>query len=152
MSIESVESLIDWTRNLHFRLAKALAAAQRSQQDERASELLGYLQQHENRLGELVTGFEKRADPKALNTMVQDYETHSPIDIDQLCNKPFGAMSYDEIATEVLATHNHMLELYDFLISRAPIPEEVELLEKLLTMQRHETQLISHQVNRGRDL
>ncbi|MFO7550201.1 MAG: hypothetical protein R6W80_02255 [Haliea sp.] len=152
MKIESIEALIDWTRQVHFHLAEALAAGGKIQQDERARELLDYLQQHESELGEMVAGFEEQADPKALHTMVYDYEVHTPLEIDHLCNKAYGGMSYDAIAEDVFATHNQIQELYRYLIGRSAIPEELELLEELLSVEQHETMQLSQQVNRGRDI
>lgn len=152
MSIESAKSLIEWSRNLHARLAASMGLAQKTHGDERARELLGYLRQHELRLVELVARFEKRADPKALQTRIQDYEAHSKVDIEEISRQPFDTMSYDEIADAIFDAHNQVIALYEFLLSRAPIPEEVELLEELLNTQRHETQQIAQQVNRGRDM
>lgn len=152
MKIESIEALIDWTRQFHFHLAEALAAGRESQQDERARELLDYFQHHESELGKMVAGFEEQADPKALHTMVYDYEVHTPLEIDRLCDKDYGAMSYDAVAEEVFASHKQIQELYRYLIGRSAIPEELELLQELLSLEQHETMQMSQQVNRGRDI
>ncbi|MDO8861325.1 hypothetical protein Q6D67_06390 [Haliea sp. E1-2-M8] len=152
MRIESIETLIDWTREVHFHLAKALAAGQQIQQEERARELLEYLQQQETELGKMVAGFEEQADPKALHTMVYDYEVHSPLEIDRLSDKPYGTMTYDAIAADVFASHQQIQELYRYLLGRSAIPEEQELLEALLGVEEHETMQLSQQINRGRDI
>lgn len=152
MKIESIESLIEWTKTVHFHLAKALAAGLKAQPDERARELLAYLKPHEIRLGKMLAGFEEQADAKALHTLVYDYALHSPIDIERICDKPYGAMAYDAIAEDVCSTHNQIIDLYRYLLSRSVIPEEQQLLEQLLAVEEHETLQVFQQVNRGRDI
>ncbi|MFO7705530.1 MAG: ATPase [Halopseudomonas sp.] len=152
MKIESIEALIEWTKTVHFHLAKTLAEALKTQPEERARELLAYLQPHEVRLGKMVAGFEQQADTKALRTLVYDYALHTPIDIERICDKPYGAMAYDAIAEDVCSTHNQIIDLYRYLLSRSVIPEEQQLLEALLAVEEHETMQVFHQVNRGRDI
>lgn len=152
MKIESIESLIEWTKQAHFQLAKALAEGSKTQQDERARELLKYLQDHETRLGTVVAGFEDQADLKAMHTMVYDYSAHTLEEIAKLGGEPYGTMTYDAIAANILDSHNQIIELYRYLIGRSAIPEELELLESLLSVEEHETRQMSQQINRGRDM
>ena len=152
MKIESIESLIDWTKDVHFQLAKALAAGLKEHTEERARELLEYLQQQETHVAKIVAGYENRADLKALHTMVYDYGAHTPVDAARIGDKPYGSMAYDAIANDVLNAHNQIIELYRYLIGRSAIPEEQVLLEALLGVEEHETMQLSQQINRGRDM
>ncbi|MFN2329540.1 MAG: hypothetical protein ABR612_11540 [Chromatocurvus sp.] len=152
MRIESIESLIDWTKEVHFELAKALASGLKDQTEERARELLQYLQQQETHVAKIVSSYEDRADLKALHTMVYDYEAHTPVETARIGGKPYGSMAYDAIAKDVLNAHNEIIELYRYLIGRSAISEEQVLLEALLEVEEHETMQLSQQINRGRDM
>src|SRR5690554_1621885 len=108
MRIESIESLIDWTREVHIHLAKAFAEALQAEPEERAKELLVYLQQQQTELAEMVAGYEQQADKKALQTRVYDHGVHTPVETARLSEKPYGSMSYDAIAEEVCTIHNQI--------------------------------------------
>ena len=100
----------------------------------------------------IVDGFEKRADPKALNTWVYDYLGHEPIDLQRTCDVPFAQMNFDEICGSVFDVHNQAIDLYRNLLGRADIPEAQELLQALLDMEEHETMRLAQQTNRMRDM
>ena len=152
MKAETFADLIDWTRAMYHRLAECLAHCSTQSERELAKLLLTYLADHEATLETIVDGFEKRADPKALNTWVYDYLGHEPIDPHQACDAPFAAMSFDEICASVFALHNQVTTLYRYLLGRAEIPEARELLEALLDMEEHETMRLAQQSNRIRDM
>ena len=57
MSIKSVETLIDWTKNLHGNLALCHQSAASTGLDERARQLLEYLVGHEQRLTKIIAEF-----------------------------------------------------------------------------------------------
>ncbi|MGQ9426686.1 hypothetical protein ACXYTJ_12500 [Gilvimarinus sp. F26214L] len=152
MKIESIGSLVDWTKDVHRNLSRCFGMALKEHPEERSRALLDYLKHHEARLARMVAGFEEQADPKALHTMVYDYELHAPVDIHEVCRRPYASMSYDAIADEVFAMQNEVIDLYRYLVGRSTIPEEQEVLEELLSMEHHETMQMSQQVNRGRDI
>ena len=152
MRVESIGAMIEWTRDLHGQLAEALSAGHRIQQDERAKWLLEYLRAQESRLGEMVEGFQEQADEKALHTRVYDWEAHTPLEIASLSDKPYGTMTYDAIAEDVLESQTQIIQLYEYLLSRASISEEQELIKALLNMEEHETMQMSQSINRGRDM
>lgn len=152
MKIESVEALIDWTKSVHGNLALCLGDAVPSEPEERARQLLEYLAGHEQRLEKIIAGFEAQGDPRALHTLVYDYDIHPPLLAEKLCCKPWHSMTFDQISEEVFAVHNQVIELYRYLIGRSSIPEELELLEALLEAEQHETRQIAQQLNRGRDM
>lgn len=152
MNVQSFESMIEWTRDLHYNLAEVLAAAQHVQLDERAKWLLNYLKEQEVRLGDMVDSFQEQADEKALNSQIYDWESHTPAELARFTDKPFATMSYDDIAENVLHAHNEIMLLYRYLLSRYSIPEERTLMEGLLNMEERETMQISQNINRGRDM
>lgn len=152
MKVESNASMIEWTIDLHYKLAEVFAAGQAIQKDERARGLLEYLQQQENRIGEMVEGFEGQADQNALDTRKYDWEAHTSVEIASLSDKPYGTMTYDEIAEDVMVTHNQIIELYRSMLARASIADEKKLLEALAGVEEQETKQMSQSINRGRDM
>lgn len=68
------------------------------------------------------------------------------------CAEPYATMSFDEICESVFDLHNQVIELYRYLLSRAPIPEARYLLQPLLEMEEHETMRLAQQANRIGDL
>ena len=152
MKVQTISDLIDWTRVMHHRLAECLAHCSEQSEQEMAKMLLSYLADHEATLEKIVEGFEKRADPKALNTWVYDYLGHEPIDPNRTCDVPFEQMSFDEICGSVFDVHNQAIDLYRNLLGRADIPEAQEVLQALLAIEEHETMLLAQQTNRMRDM
>jgi hypothetical protein len=152
MKIESVEALIEWTKSVHGNLALCLRDAAPTEPEERARQLLDYLAGHEQRLENIIAGFEAQGDPRALHTLVYDYDMHPPIVAGELCDKPWHSMTFDQISEQVFAVHNQVIELYRYLIGRSAIPEELELLEALLDAEQNETRQMAQQLNRGRDM
>lgn len=152
MKVETFADLIDWTRALHQRLAECLSHCSTHAERLQAQWLLTYLAEHESKLAKIVEDFEKRADPKALNTWVYDYLQHEPIDPHRSCDAPYSSMTVEEICQSVFDLHNQVTGLYRYLLGRAEIPEARELLESLLAMEEHETMRLAQQSNRIRDI
>ena len=152
MKVQTISDLIDWTRVMHHRLAERLAHCSTQSEQEMAKMLLSYLADHEATLEKIVDGFEKRADPKVLNTWVYAYLGHEPIDPHRTCDLPFAQMSFDEICGSVFDVHNQAIDLYRNLLGRANVPEAQELLQALLAMEEHETMRLAKQTNRMRDM
>ncbi len=75
MEVKTFIDLIEWTRNLHGKLARCLTHCASCHIDERASMLLEYLASHETEMERMVEAFERQADPKAARTYVYDYIT-----------------------------------------------------------------------------
>ena len=146
MKVASNESVIEWTVELHARLAEVFAAGEAMQTDERAKWLLDYLQQQEIRIGDIVEGFQDQAAQK------YDWEAHTSVAIASLSDKPYGTMTYDEIAEDVMVTHNQIIELYRSMLARAAISDEKKLLEALASVEEQETKQMAQSINRGRDM
>lgn len=152
MSIKSVETLINWTKNVHGSLALCLESAASAGSNERARQLLEYLAGHEQRLANIIDGFEAQGEPHVLRTLVPDHGEHIPIEPGQLCDKPWHSMTFDQISEEVFAIHNQVIELYRYLIGRSAAPEELKLLQALLDAEEQETRQMAQQSNRGWDM
>jgi hypothetical protein len=152
MKIETFQDLIDWTRDVHRHLADVLEEASEGNDQRLAEALMHYVADHEAAIASAIDGFEKAADPKALHTWVVDYVEREPIDLSGADAAAFAGMSFDQIAAEVFAVHNKVLELYRYLLSRSDIPEAKDLLEPLLRMEEHETMRLAQQIGRSRDM
>ena len=152
MDIKTFEDLIDWVRQLHLGLAKCLQEFARQNSDERASALLEYVAGHESKLAEAVGEFEKQAEENALNTRLYDYLNDKPITLDQMCDGRFATMGSDDLAREIFAFHDQIMELFDSLISKAEIEGAKSLVEDLLALEKHEAQQLASQFGRMNDL
>ncbi|MCE8032596.1 ATPase [Billgrantia tianxiuensis] len=152
MNIQTFRDVIEWTRALHEHLARCLKHCSTQQEEQRAKWLLAYLADHEAALQEVVAGFEKQTDPKALNTWLYDYISYAPIKPHLSCSAPYAEMSFDEICQEIFDLHNQVIDFYRYLEGRTEIPETRELIDKLLQLEQHEAMRLFHQTNRSRDL
>jgi len=94
----------------------------------------------------------QRADDSVLNTWIYDYLGPQPIDPHRTCDKPYAAMSFDEICTAVFELHNQVIHLYRHMTSRAEIPSTRELVNRLLAAEEHETMRLAQQTNRVHNL
>lgn len=152
MKVETLGDVLDWNRALHQRLAECLARSSEQADESLARFLLTYLAEHETVLEKVVSGFEARADPKALRTWVYDFLDNEPVDPRESSDAPFAEMSFDEICRAVFGLHNKVIRLYRHLASRADTPEVKELVDALLAMEEHETMQLAQQSNRIRDM
>ncbi|MBK1850744.1 MULTISPECIES: ATPase [unclassified Marinobacter] len=152
MEIKTFEDLIDWTRQLHAHLAKCLHDAAEKHNNERTSALMDYVASHEAMLAKTVTEFEKQADPKVLQTRLYDYQNHKPLKPGAACDPRFTTMSFDDIAKEIFAFHDQVMDLYKTLIGKAEIEGAKTLLEDLLSLEQHEAMQLSSQIGRMNDL
>lgn len=152
MKVQTLEDLIEWTRALHDQLAQCLAHCSTKNEEQHAQWLLSYLAEHEAKIRDMVEGFKKTADPKALHTWIYDYLNHQPIDPHRSCDAPYASMTFDQICEAVFDLHNQTISLYRDLVSNAHIPEVNELMQELLDLEEHETMRLAQQANRSRDL
>ncbi|MCH4562577.1 ATPase [Halomonas sp. EGI 63088] len=152
MNITTFHDVVEWTRALHEHLAQCLKHCASQHEEERAKWLLGYLSDHEAALETVVAGFEKQADPKALNTWLYDYQSYAPIKPHKTCTEPYAKMSFDEICQEIFDLHEQVIGFYRYLEGRTEIPETRALIGELLKLEEHEAMRLVHQTNRSRDL
>lgn len=152
MEVRTFLDLIEWTRSLHERLAQCLTHCASLHGEERASLLLQYLASHEVAMEKMVSSFERQADPKAARTYVYDHMPHDPVTTHLACDDHYAKLGVAAISREVFDFHEQIISLYETLISKAEIPEAVELMQSLLDMEKHETSRLVRQVERMDDL
>lgn len=152
MQIKTFFDLIEWTRELHEKLAKCLSHCASIHKDERATLLLEYLASHEAEIEKIVAEFQRQADPKAARTHIYDYIPHNPIKAHSECDEHYAKIDADSITSEVMDFHEQIISLYRTLVGKAEIPEAVELVQALLDMEEHETKRLARQVSRMDDL
>lgn len=152
MEVRTFFDLIEWTRELHAKLAACMAHCASRHDDERASLLLDYLASHEAEMEKTVAAFERQADRKAANTYLYDYMPHNPITTHLACDDHYTKLDADAISAEVFDFHDQIISLYRTLIGKAEIREAAELMQALLDMEEHETKRLVRQITRMDDL
>lgn len=152
MEVRTYFDLIDWTRQLHAKLAICLAHCAPLHQVERAALLLQYLASHEAELEKIVAGFEEQADPKAARTYVYDYIPHTPITTHLTCDDHYAELDAETIRAEVFDFHQQIISLYRSLWGKTDIPEARELVQSLLQMEENEAKRLVRQIARMDDL
>tara|TARA_R110002096_G_scaffold205436_1_gene391328 strand:- start:8 stop:466 length:459 start_codon:yes stop_codon:yes gene_type:complete len=152
MEVRTFYDLIEWTRELHAKLAECLGHCASRHGEEQASLLLEYLASHETEMEKMVAAFERQADPKAARTYVYDYMPHNPITTHLVCDDHYAKLDADTISAEVFDFHEQIINLYRTLKGKAEIQEAVELMQSLLEMEEHETKRLVRQVERMDDL
>lgn len=138
MQIETFKDVLDWTREFHRYLASCLAHCADDNESERAAHLLEYLADHERKLVEAIDGFAGQASTSTLNTWCYQYLDKRPVVRHDGCDKPFAEMNAEEISSEILHQHGQVIDLYDYLLSRAETASTKELLAQLLALEKHE--------------
>ena len=152
MEIRTYHDMIEWTRDLHGKLAKCLDHAASHHSDERAALLLQYLASHEYDIEKMVDAFERQADVGAARTLLYDYLSKNPITTHLVCDDYYGKLDASAICAEVFDFHEQIISLYRSLIGKAEIPEAVELMRSLLEMEEHETKRLVRQTERMDEL
>mgnify|MGYP006278237589 FL=1 len=152
MEIKTFADLIDWTRTLHGHLARCLSESATEHEEARAQSLLDYLATHEAELERTVEGFESESDQRALKTYIYDLLSHKPIQTHRTCDRPYTKLDFDGICREIFDFHDQVINLYQYLMDRAEIPETRELAENLLNLERHEAMRIAREVGRMQDV
>lgn len=152
MKAETVDDLVNWTRDTHARLARALRRGADQQTRTRSELLMRYLADHEAALEKIVGEYEGRADFGTLGTWVYDYVTEHPVRVDRLSQHPDADLDVDEISADIFAVHQQLIELYRYLLGRADTTEVRDLVSELLALEEHEAMRLAQQVNRLTDL
>lgn len=145
MKVETLQDLIDWTRQTHQHLSQCLESSRAGQRENEAKELLQYLADHEKALVRAVEQTEKEAAPEVLKTWVRDYVGETPIDPHLACLAPYGNMNADELIDSIVDVHNQVIDLYRYLFSRADSPEARGLAENLLSLEEHAAMLLAEE-------
>lgn len=138
MQIETLKDVLNWTREFHRYLATCMTRCADDNESERAKRLLEYLADHERKLVVAIDEFAEQASTSALKTWCYQYLDKRPIIRHGVCDKPFAEMNTEEITFEILHQHGQVIDLYDYLLSRAETPSTKNLLAQLLALEKHE--------------
>ncbi|WP_150304432.1 hypothetical protein [Pseudomonas saliphila] len=151
MQAETFQYLLEWTTKFHNHMATCLEDALDEQQDECARWLMKYVAEHERTLATEVEGFKRQADPKALNTWLYEHltETLPPNDRRKL---PFGTMTFEEIASEVVDVHNQIINTYEAMANKAAIPEAQELMEEVMKAEQGVLRQMADRISSSREM
>lgn len=151
MNIERCEDLIDWTCQVHARLADCMAEGAQARSDSLARMLLDYLVQHERELSATVARLKRHAEPHALQVRLQDAVRPDLLQL-ELDSEAYAQMSVEEISKDVFDLHNRIIDLYRSLERRRELERARALLGEMLRMQEHETMRLAQQINRMHEL
>ena len=151
MQAETFQYWLEWTTKFHNHMATCLEEGLDEQQDDCAKWLMKYVAEHERMLATEVEGFKRQADPKVLNTWLYEHltETLPPNDRRRL---PFGSMTFEETASEVVDVHNQIINTYESMAGKAPIPEARELMEKILECEQGVLRQMADRISSSREM
>ncbi|AWL12303.1 hypothetical protein HMF8227_01830 [Saliniradius amylolyticus] len=151
MQVENLRDILHWTEVYHRRLSDYLQECADKQSSERVKLLLEYLSEHEGHLSELFEAFEAQSELKTLNTWCYEYLDKNPIQLAGEEDIPLNEASTQEVMRTIAAQHDQVTGLYRYLLARANIPSNIELLERLLALEEHEVMRMMHGANRWED-
>ncbi|MDX2319391.1 MAG: ATPase [Moritella sp.] len=152
MQIETLRDVLHWTREFHLQMANCLQYSIDKNESERAKLLLKYLGEHEQRLVNVLAGFEKDTSESVLNTWCYEYLDKTPIVRHQQCEVPFSQLKSTDIIPEIINLHQQVIDLYNYLQSRAELPSTKELLTQLADLEQHKIMEMVQSANRLEDL
>lgn len=151
MRAETFQYLLEWTVKFHIHLATCLEEGLDEQQDDRAKWLMKYVIDHERTLAEEVEGFKRQAEAKVLNTWLYEHltETLPPSDDRKL---PFGTMTFEEIASEIVDVHNQIINTYQSMAAKAAIPEARQLMEEVFEAEQGQLRQMADRISSSREM
>ncbi|PCI21903.1 MAG: ATPase [Piscirickettsiaceae bacterium] len=152
MKVRNLKDIINWTRESHQSLANCMKRCVNENENSRARLLLNYLIEHEQKLSNVLVEFNKSGNEKALNTWCVEYLDKSPVILRSDNDRPFAQMEADEIMGTISRHHHQIIELYNYLLGQADIPEAQDLLEQLVSLEEHEVMRMAQAANRLSDL
>ncbi|SFH42997.1 hypothetical protein [Modicisalibacter xianhensis] len=138
MAVETIQDVLELTRQLHANLANMLGRASREAQQERLRMLLDYLSLHERELSRVVALSEDDAQAASIHTWCTDYFDKHPFDPEALERIDYANMSTVGVMRSLLAIHDRIIDLYRYLATHAEVPSVEELLNSLLALEQHE--------------
>jgi uncharacterized protein (DUF305 family) len=152
MQIETIKDILVWTQQFHQYLSQCLIHCASKNESERAKMVLEYLSEHEKALNSVISQFESISQAHVLNTWCVEYLNKQPIVQHIHCNAPFSQLNAEQITDIVIEQHQQVIDLYRYLLLKMEIPEAVELIEKLLSVEEHEAMKMVTSSNRFSDL
>ena len=150
MKIDTLKDIIHWTQQFHQHLSERMSQSAIESGDERTQLLLGYLAEHEQLLSDKLAIFESSGDLSSLNTWCYEFIDENPM-LGHDSDTSLADLSVDEITRQVVEQHQHIIELYQHLLSRAETDSSKACLEQLLSIEEHEIMSVVQAVNRLHD-
>jgi len=127
MAFEQVRDVIERARRFHEELARFYERQEVSPAREKVRLLLEYLRAHEQRMAEELGALERTALAGVLDTWFKYSPGPDLLDaVRQAAIRP--DMTPHEVIAEALALDQHLLDLYQQAVERAPIPDVREAL------------------------
>jgi rubrerythrin len=139
MQIEQIRDILDWTVAYHQQMAQCYEHCAGQSESTRIKLLLEYLSTHEKLLTDTISRYESEADPKDLNTWCIEYIDKTPVLAHNLCEAKLNEMDTGEIVNLTANIHNQLIELYQYMVSRAANKRTEELFENLISLEENET-------------
>jgi len=152
MQVETLEDVLHWTGQFHKQLSVCLDHCADRNLQERASLLLDFLSRHEARLSELLEAFARASEAKVLHTWCYEYLDKKPIAQHRHCDAPFSELDTRQIIEVILEQHEQVIDLYQYLLSRAVTPEVRELLSALVELEEGAVMSMTDGANRLEDI
>lgn len=143
MQIRTFSQLIEWDRLMHANLAQCLAYGASRHGDERASSLLEYLASHESEMEDLVTAFDRRADPSAAHTYLYDCIPNTLVTTHLVCDDYYAKLDAHAITAAVLDFHQQIIALYRTLIGKEKVQQAAGFIQSLLDKEEAETKRLA---------
>lgn len=152
MRIETIGDVVHWARGHHQELSARLASSSATPpNDERARLLLSYLATHERKLSELLEHVEAAGDLGALNTFCYDYLDASPLEAHSVTETSWAGLDPAEILLRIEREHEQLIALYRHLRGQVDGVAAQELLDELISLERHEAMQVAQGANRLQD-
>lgn len=151
MQAETFDYLLEWTGNLHTMIADRLEQALTADTDQRSRWLMEYVAGHERDIAHTVARYRSQASESASKTWLYEHigENLPP---ESRWELSFVGKTFDEISQEVFRLHEQLIEVYESMVGRATIPEAVELMTNMLSLEEGETRRLAEQSGRLQDL
>ncbi|WP_404341391.1 hypothetical protein [Pseudoalteromonas mariniglutinosa] len=151
MQVKTIQQVYDWTVLFHTQMAANFFSI-KDFLDEHNKMLAEYYLQYEKKLAEDLVGFKAITEINTLDTYCYEYFADNP----ELIN--FADISKDtqineQVIQNYLTTqHKKVVDLYDYLVTKADAKSGKEKLEQLLQLELQGVQQMMQSSNRHMDM
>ena len=151
MQVKTIQQVYDWTVLFHTQMAANFHNV-KDLLDEHNQMLVDYYLQYEKKLAEDLVGFKAITEINTLDTYCYEYFAENPELI--TFNDISTDQQIDEKAIQVYLTtqHQKVIDLYEYLVSRADTEQSKEKLERLLELEHQGLKQMMQSSNRHMDM
>ncbi len=151
MQVKTIQQVYDWTVLFHTQMAANFHSV-KDLLDEHNQMLVDYYLQYEKKLAEDLVGFKAITEINTLDTYCYEYFAENPELI--TFNDISTDQQIDEKAIQVYLTtqHQKVIDLYEYLVSRADTEQSKEKLERLLELEHQGLKQMMQSSNRHMDM